>query len=144
MAKIPKVLWEPINSAFPANVVLIGTAMPDGFVQISPRGSVLVYDDETIAFWARGRGHTHENMSEGDKVTVFFRDPELRASGVLPRGGIARFYGTVTVHKDGPIREAVWERMIESERNADPDKKGYAVLIAVERAEDLMHEPLEA
>jgi hypothetical protein len=144
MAKIPKVLWEPINSAFPANVVLIGTAMPDGFVQISPRGSTLVYDDETIAFWARGRGHTHENMSEGDKVTVFIRDPELRASGVLSRGGIARFYGTATLHKDGPIREAVWERMIESERNADPDKKGYAVLIAVERAEDLMHEPLEA
>ncbi len=144
MAKIPKVLWEPINSAFPANVVSIGTPMPDGFVQISPRGSVMVYDDETIAFWARGRGHTHENMNEGDKVTVFFRDPELRASGVLPRGGIARFYGTVTRHKDGPIREAVWERTIEPERNADPDKKGYAGLIAIERAEDLMHEALAA
>jgi hypothetical protein len=33
--------------------------------------------------------------------------------------------------------------MIEQERKADPDKKGYAVLIAVERAENLAHEPLE-
>ena len=41
-------------------------------------------------------------------------------------------------------REAVWERMVEPERTADADKKGYAVLIAVERAEDLLHNPLEA
>ncbi len=143
MAKIPKVLWEPINTAFPAKVVLVGTPMPDGFVQISPRGSILVYDDETIAFWSRGHGRTHDNMGEGDKVTVFYRDPDLRASGLLPHGGIVRFYGTVTIHKEGPVREAVWERMIEPERERDPDKEGYAVLVAVERAEDLLHDPLD-
>ena len=141
MAVIPKVLWEPLNTAFPANVALVGTVMPDGFVQISPRGSILVYDDETIAFWSRGRGHTHDNMSEGTKVTVFYRNPDLRE--FLPRGGIARFYGTATIHTDGPVREAVWDRMIEQERTADPDKKGYAVLIAVERAEDLLRQPLD-
>ena len=141
MALIPKALWEPINTAFPANVVLVGTTMPDGYVQVSPRGSIIVYDEETIAFWARGRGHTHDNMDDGDKVTVYFRNPNIR--DLLPRGGIARFYGTATLHKEGPAREAVWERMIEKEREADPDKKGYAVLIAVERAEDLRHEPLD-
>jgi len=143
MAKIPQFLWEPINIAFPAKVALVGSTMPDGYVQISPRGSILVYDDETIAFWARGRGSTHENMQDGDKVTVFFRDPDLRASGALPRGGVARFYGTVSIHSEGPIREAVWQRIVEAERTADPEKKGYAVLIAVERAEDLAHEPLK-
>jgi len=143
MAKIPEAIWEPINSAFPAKVALVGTTMPDGYVQVSPRGSILVYDDETIAFWARGRGHTHDNMNDGDKVTVFFRDSDLRASGVLPKGGVARFYGTAKIHTEGPAYEGVWERMIEKEREADPDKKGYAVLIAVERAENLAHEPLE-
>ncbi|MFT5182114.1 MAG: hypothetical protein ACI8S3_002002 [Alphaproteobacteria bacterium] len=34
--------------------------------------------------------------------------------------------------------------MVEPEKTADADKKGYAVLIAVERAEDLLHNPLEA
>ena len=48
MARIPTNLHKYINSAFPENVVLVGTALPDGFVQISPRGSVIVYDDETI------------------------------------------------------------------------------------------------
>ena len=143
MAKIPNKLWDAFNGGFPANPVLVATSLPDGFVQVSPRGSALVYDEETIAFWSRGRGHTHDNMSDGDKVTIYFRDPELRASGVLPIGGIARFYGTASIHTDGPVREAIWERMIEPERTADADKKGYAVLIAVERAENLVHKPLD-
>ena len=94
--------------------------------------------------WGRGRGHTYDNMSVGDKVTVLICDRELRAAGVLPHGGIARFYGTATLHTEGPIREAVWERLIEPERERGSEKKGCAVLIAVERAEDLLHEALEA
>ena len=38
-AKIPKALHEHINTAFPANVCLVGTVLPSGFAQIriSPR-----------------------------------------------------------------------------------------------------------
>jgi hypothetical protein len=39
--------------------------------------------------WERGRGSTTENLRDGSKVTVFFRKPQLRADGVLPKGGIA-------------------------------------------------------
>ena len=124
MAKIPQFLWEPMNTAFPDNVVLVGTATPDGYAQISPRGSILIYDDETIAFWSRGHGRTHDHMSDGDKVSVFFRDRELRTAGLLPDGGIARFYGTVTIHREGPVREAAWERMIEPNRERDSEKQG--------------------
>jgi len=35
---IPKVLHEHIDTAFPANVCLIGVALPDGYAQITPRG----------------------------------------------------------------------------------------------------------
>lgn len=91
MAKIPNALREPIGTAFPANVVLVGTIMPDGYVQISPRGSTLVFDDETIAFWDRGSGHTHDNMKDGDKVTLFFRDPELRARAYYRRAASPGF-----------------------------------------------------
>ena len=34
MAVIPKVLWEPLNAAYSANVALVVTVMPDGFVQV--------------------------------------------------------------------------------------------------------------
>ena len=56
---IPKVLHEHINSAFPANVALVGTVQPNGYAQISPRGSTMVYDDQHLALWERGKGSTN-------------------------------------------------------------------------------------
>ena len=140
---IPKPLHEHINSAFPANVCLVGVALPDGYAQISPRGSTMVYDNEHLALWERGKGSTNAQLRDGAKVTVFLRKPALRESGLLPKGGIARFYGTAKVHKSGPVYDQVWQRLIQPEKDRDPQKQGYAVLIRVERAEDLDGEPLK-
>jgi hypothetical protein len=137
VATIPKTLQPHINSAFPEHVCLVGTALPNGYAQITPRGSTMVLDDDHIALWERGKGSTNAAMTDGAKVTVYFRKPQLRADGVLPKGGIARFYGTATVVKSGPQYEEVWRRLVQPEKDRDPDKKGYAVLIKVERAEDL-------
>jgi hypothetical protein len=142
VAKIPTVLHEHINTAFPANVCLVGTVLPNGFAQVTPRGSTMVLDDEHIALWERGKGSTNANLKDGTKVTVFFRKPALREAGVLPKGGIARFYGTASVQKSGAAYEEVWKRLVQPEKDRDPDKKGYAVLIRVERAEDLDGQPL--
>jgi hypothetical protein len=143
MARIPKVLQEPINTAFPANVCLVGTTLPNGFAQITPRGSTMVFDDEHLAWWERGKGSTHANLRDGTKVTVFFRSAKLRDSGVLPRGGVARFYGTAKLHKSGPIYDEIWKRVIPPEKEHDPEKKGYGVLIEIERAEALDGAPLK-
>jgi uncharacterized protein len=142
MARIPEVLHEHINAAYPANVCLIATVLPDGYAQVSPRGSTMVFDDEHFATWERGRGSTTEHLNDGTRVTIFFRKPELRQSGLLPRGGIARFYGVAEIHRSGPVYEQIWERLIQPEKNNDPDKKGFGVLIRVERAEDLSGHPL--
>ena len=143
MARIPKVLQEHIQTAFPANVCLVGSVLPDGYAQLTPRGSTMVFDDEHFALWERGRGTTSGNLENGSKLTVFFRKPELRQAGVLPKGGIARFYGVAEIHKSGPIYDQIWERLIEPEKKNDPEKKGYGVLIRVERAEDLSGDPLQ-
>ena len=139
---IPKILHEHINNSYPAHVCLIGTVLPNGYAQITPRGSTMVFDDEHLALWERGRGSTNANLADGSKVTVFFRKPPLRKSGLLPRGGIARFYGTAKIYKSGPIYEEIWKRLIEPEKKGDPEKKGFGVLINVERAEDLSGAPL--
>lgn len=143
MASIPKQLHEPIDTAFPDNVCLIASVLPNGFAQVTPRGSTMVYDDTHLATWERGRGSTTDNLADGSKVTVFFRKPQLRADGVLPKGGIARFYGTARVYKSGQEYEEVWRRLIQPEKDRDPDKKGFAVLIEVERAEELDGTPLK-
>ena len=145
MAKIPQKLHEPINKAFPVNVLLVGTTQPDGYAQISPRGSVMVYDAEHFAMWERGKGSTTAQMKDGTKVTLFYRNSEFRGpGGLLPKGGIARFYGTASVHKSGAVYDKSWEHLIPAEKERDPDKQGFAVLVKVERAEDLDGDPLPA
>lgn len=143
MPRIPKTLHEHINAAFATNVCLIATVLPNGFAQVTPRGSTMVFDGEHLAFWERSKGSTSEALSDGSKVTVFFRNPQLRQSGVLPKGGIARFYGIATIHKSGPVYEEIWKRIIQGEKDRDPERKGFGVLIEVDRAEDLGGVPLD-
>ena len=143
MGTIPNALHEHITTAFPANVCLVATVLPSGFAQVSPRGSTMVYDDDHLALWERGKGSTNANLNDGTKVTVFFRKPALRESGLLPKGGLARFYGTAKIEKSGPAYEEVWRKLVQPEKERDPDKKGYAVLIKIERSEDLDGQPLK-
>ena len=142
MVAIPKVLHDHINTAFPDNVCLLGSVLPNGFAQITPRGGTMVFDDTHLALWERGKGSSAAAMTDGTKLTIYFRKPALRADGTLPKGGIARFYGTAKIVRSGPAYEEVWRRLMQPEKDRDPEKKGYAVLIAVERAEDLEGLPL--
>jgi hypothetical protein len=141
MARIPENLKKYINEAYPGpHPTLIASVLPDGYAQVTPRGSVVVVDDNTIGYWNRGKGTTAKNMTDGGKVTIFFRNPEARE--VLPGGGIARFYGSATIHTSGPMYEQVWTTMIQQERDKDPEKAGHAVLVKIDRAEDLGGRPL--
>ena len=142
MAGIPKKIQQHIDSAFPQHVCLVGTVLPDGYAQITPRGSVQVYDDDHISLWERGRGTTTAHLGDGSKVTVWYQNFDLMGSGELPIAGIARLYGVAKIHKSGPEYDKVWERLIDPERQRDPDKGGFAVLIKVERAEDLLGQPI--
>ncbi len=145
MAKIPPALTEYINSAFPQNVCLLGSMTPEGYTQIAPRGSTHVFDDDTLAVWDRGNHPSSDGLQDGAKLTVFYRNPALGArggNGLLPAGGIARFYGTAEIHREGDAYEKVWNNIPQPERDSDADKKGFAVLIRVESVEDLRGQPL--
>ena len=90
MAKIPKVLHSHIDTAFPANVCLVGSVLPDGFAQITPRGGTMVYDDEHIALWERGKGSTNANLRRHG------------ADGIFPQAAIAR-RGRVAKGRHRPV-----------------------------------------
>lgn len=143
MAKVPKVLQPHINAAFPATTCQVATVLPNGYAQVTMRGSVLVFDDEHLAFWERGKGSTDENLKDGTKVTIFYRNPKLREEGILPAGGVARFYGTAKIAKDNPLKDQIWNKVVKAEQDRDPEKKGFGVLVTVERAEDLSGNPLK-
>jgi len=143
MAKIPEKYHAAINGAFPANVCLVGTVSAKGEPQISPKGSVLVLDDDHLAYWERGKRQAWENLKSNPNVVVWLRNPELRGSGLLPAAGVARFYGKAEVFESGDMREKVWDKVVEPEKNADKEKKGAAIVITIDRAEHLSGKPLE-
>ena len=76
-------------------------------------------------------------------MTFYFRNTDLRDVGTLPKGGIARFYGTAELHLDGAVRDSVYDKMKQPERDRDPEKAGSAVLVKIERSEDLSGNPLD-
>jgi hypothetical protein len=44
-----------------------------------------------------------------------------------------RFYGAARVIDDPEQREAIYQRVIPEEQGRDPEKKGFGVLIRVDR-----------
>ena len=92
MTKIPEWIHENIDDAFPQNVCLVATVSDDGMPSIGPKGNVLVYDDETLAYWERAMRGAWDNLKSNPRVTIFFRNPALRESGLLP-AAVPRAFG---------------------------------------------------
>ncbi|HEX9808226.1 MAG TPA: pyridoxamine 5'-phosphate oxidase family protein [Alphaproteobacteria bacterium] len=125
-----------INRAYEDGVpCLLGTADPDGNPQISPKGSMMVYDATRLAYWERSHRTAIANLKANPKVVVYYRNPAKTEQ--FPRGAVWRFYGTARVVADGAERDKVYERVVPPEQEKDPDRKGAAVLITVDRITDL-------
>jgi general stress protein 26 len=123
-------MCQLINNALADRVAcVLGTASKDGRPQISMRGSVMVYNSETLAYWERSKRSALENISENPQVVIFYRNPEKRVNW--------RFHGTATIYDSGPVREDVMSRTVKAELDRDPERQGVAVLVRVERITDL-------
>ncbi len=116
-------------------VCLLGTANADGAPQISPKGSMLVFDGGRLAYWERSGRTALENLRANPRVVVYFRNSAKTEQ--FPRGAVWRFYGRAEILTEGEERGQVFERIVPAEQAKDPDKKGAAVLITVERITDL-------
>ena len=136
MAAIPKVLHEHIDTAFPAYVCLVGTVLPNGYAQITPRGSTMVYDDEHFALWERGKGSTNASLRTEPRSPSISASRRCASRGCCRRAASRASTASAKIHKSGPIYEEIWQRLVQPEKDRDPEKKGFGVLIKVERAED--------
>jgi hypothetical protein len=88
------------------------------------KGSFMVWDRDHLAYWERGLNETLAGVQSNPNVAVL-----VRPKGSPP----VRFYGQAHLVEDPAQREAVWQRVIPEEQGRDPEKKGYAVLIRVDR-----------
>ena len=108
---------------------VVGTASHDGQPQISFKGSVLVYDQESLAYWERSKRSALENVGENSKVVILYRNTDKRI--------VWRFYGTATVHEGDAVREDVMSRTVQAELDRDPDRQGVAVVVRLNKIAEL-------
>jgi predicted pyridoxine 5'-phosphate oxidase superfamily flavin-nucleotide-binding protein len=105
--------------------VMVATASKAGVPDISFKGSAMVWDREHLAFWERYHGETERNLVENPHVTLYYRNPDKRIGW--------RFFGTAELLTEGELREQIMARVNEIELSRDPERKGTAVLIRVDR-----------
>jgi predicted pyridoxine 5'-phosphate oxidase superfamily flavin-nucleotide-binding protein len=137
MIKMTELMARLLTSSAADGVpTLVGTVSKDGRPQISPKGSVNVYNDDTLCFWERSYRSVEKNLTENPRVVVYYRN-QTRSKEIPYASAALRFHGVARVVKDGPERERVWALTISGEQQRDPEKKGYAVLIKVDLIEEL-------
>ena len=107
----------------------VGTASKDGVPNISLKGSVAVYDGETLSYWERTKRSALDNVSENPNIVIFYRNPGKRINW--------RFHGKAAIYESGGIRDKVKSITPQAELDRDPELAGVAVLVKVDAITDL-------
>lgn len=136
MIKITPVMKDLLDKALADGTpCLIGTSSKDGHPQISPKGSVAVYDDGTLCYWERSHRSSQARLGENPYVVVYYRNP-ARQENPYP-GACIRFHGKARLITSGPERDKAWSLTNAAEQSKDLEKKGAAVLIDLDLVEQL-------
>lgn len=100
MAKLTQEMKDFIDRVRFCNAA---TANREGIPNLSPKGSIMWLDDETIAFGEYGSVHTRENLKENSKIAVSVVD-------VQPTPRFFQFKGTAKLMTSGEAYRAVADR----------------------------------
>ena len=136
MIKMTTEMRELIDNAL-ANKMpcILATASKHGQPNTSFRGSMMVFDDETLTYWDRGKRQSLHDMIENPRVCVMFRHPDKRI--------VWRFFSEALIHRDGPVRQQVLARVVQPELDRDPERQGVAVVIRVNKILSVTGEVLQ-
>lgn len=115
---------------------ILATVSADGEPDIGYKGSMMVFDDESLAYWERTKRQHLKNVTENPKVIVLFRDAKTKVAW--------RFHGKATVHESGPLWEKVMARTVPAELEKDPERKGAAVVIKLDKITNMGGQVLQS
>lgn len=118
---------------------LLATSGPNG-PNISPKGSMLVFDDNTLAYWERSKRGALENLGHDRRVCVMYSNFKAQRDGVL-ESGFLRFWGTAELHESGPVHAAIFARLTKREQEHVGADTGIGVLVRITRATDVRGKP---
>ncbi len=98
----------------------------DGRPDVALKGSLMVWDADHLAWWERGRAETEAAVRANPLVAVLVRN-------ITRDRRTLRFYGEARIVDDAALREQIWERVVQVEKDTDPEKTGVAVLVRIDR-----------
>jgi len=127
---MPVALTDEMKAAFETSLadgapVIVASASKDGMPDLAFKGSAMVFDSDHVAFWERALGTTYKNLKENPGVCVLYRNAGTRVAW--------KMFGQAEVLDSGDIRQQVMDRTIEFELNRDPERKGAAIVIRIDR-----------
>ena len=105
--------------------MLVATSSKTGAPDLAFKGSVMVWDKDHLAFWERAHGTTLANLEENPQAALVYRNRDA--------GKAWRFWGETTLLRDGEVREGIMGRTFQAELDRDPERKGVAVLVKVNK-----------
>ena len=113
-------------------LIFVATVCPDGTPNLSPKGTIMVWDDDHILFTDLASPGTMGNLEHNPAV-------EINTVDVFARQGF-RFKGVAEIHKDDDVQAAVMERMRSgpSTLNGLDSRVRAVALIRVEQAQQLV------
>ena len=113
-------------------LIFAATVCPDGTPNLSPKGTVMVWDDDHVLFTDLASPGTMRNLAHNPSI-------EINTLDVFARKGY-RFKGSVVVHQNDDLMAAVQERMRNGPSNVTSlaDRVRAVVLIRVEQAQPLI------
>jgi len=137
MINLAENIAKVVNNAYTNRCTcLLISASASGEPDIGYKGSMMVFDSESLAYWERTKRVHLKNITENPHVVVFVNDPNAKVT--------LRFHGDATVHESGPVRDQVMSRVIKAERDKDPEGKGLAVVIRLYRVTTLSGQVLQS
>jgi hypothetical protein len=136
-ATIKTLIRNAWDDGYPCLLASTGREGPN----ITPKGSMIVFDDEHLAYWERSKRAVLDNLGHDARVCVMYANFKAQRDGIL-ESGFLRFFGSVVLHEQGPVREAIFAQLVPREQTHAGAEAGIGVLIKIEKAIDIRGKPI--
>jgi predicted pyridoxine 5'-phosphate oxidase superfamily flavin-nucleotide-binding protein len=111
------------------SLAFVATVCPDGSPNVSPKGTITVWDDDHLIFADIASPNTMANLAQNAAVELNVVDPLVRKG--------YRFKGHASVLTGGPELDNAL-RFLQRERGSDPTRIRAVAIVKVERAAALI------
>ena len=134
--KLTALIRNAWDDGYPLMVATNGALGPN----ITPKGSMIVFDGEHLAWWERSKRAALDNLQADPRVCIMYANMKAQRDGVL-ESGFLRFFGSVVLHESGPVRDKIFSMLLPREQTHVGADAGIGALVKIEKAIDIRGKP---